>query len=568
MWFLSARQAHRNQLARYGSNGFRPSLESLEDRCLLSLGAGSLDPTFGSGGTVFTASTVVNLPGAVVVQPDGKIVLAGNNNVNQWALERFNSDGSVDKTFGTSGTGIVSSMLTSSTNGSNIYGLAIDATGDIVAVGNACVSANGNSDLVTAVARYKTDGSLDPAFGNGQGFVVTNVNPYSPKTSKNPGSFGAERATAVAIQADGKIVVGGTVSTTGLWGVYSTFDLLRYNADGTLDNSFGNQSPKNGINSTSPFGGNGDFASSLALQSDGSIVLAGQATNFVTIHNKSYSYTSMAVARYTTAGQLDSSFGTSGTVTLDPSGIQTSTASDALIQSNGAIVLYGSNGANLTLARLQSNGQLDTSFAKSGFAVSSIQPDFTRYRGLAQGANGDLLAAGNSNGSMAVAAFLPGGAVDTTFGTRGITTVSFSSSAITTGLAVQRDGKIVVAGTTSPSNNYVLARFLPANTQIGWMTAAPNPVSSGASLTVSNISDNAYLNTTIIQVSFYQDMNGNGALDSTDQFLGTGTLNSATGIWAFTFSTASLVKGTYTLFAQAGDGNLLYAPLFIQVAVQ
>jgi hypothetical protein len=85
-------------------------------------------------------------------------------------------------------------------------------------------------------------------------------------------------------------------------------------------------------------------------------------------------------------------------------------------------------------------------------------------------------------------------------------------------------------------------------------------------LTVSNISDNAYPATTITQVSFYQDTNGNGVLDSGDTLLGTGTLNTSTGVWTFIFSTTGL-HGIYTLLAQATDGNVFYAPVSIQVTV-
>jgi hypothetical protein len=185
------------------------------------------------------------------------------------------------------------------------------------------------------------------------------------------------------------------------------------------------------------------------------------------------------------------------------------------------------------------------------------------------------VAATTANSAFAVAAYLPGGVVDTSFGAGGIATVSISGGADSSGaLAIQPDGKIVLAGnvtTNSPPFNDIyttLARFVPSNTQIGWPTARPDPVSAGTNvtLTVSNISDNAYTSTTVTQVSFYQDTNGNGILDSTDLLLGTGTLNSSTGVWSFTFSTTGL-HGTYTLFAQAYDSSVFYAPVSIPVTV-
>src|SRR5262249_44610142 len=106
-----------------------------------------------------------------------------------------------------------------------------------------------------------------------------------------------------------------------------------------------------------------------------------------------------------------------------------------------------------------------------------------------------------------------------------------------------------------------------SNTQIGWPTASPNPVSAGTSMTlgVSNISDNGYPSTTITQVSFYQD-NGNGIIDNSDTLLGTGMLNTSTGVWTFTFSTTGL-HGPYTLCDQATEGSVLYDPVSIQVTV-
>jgi uncharacterized delta-60 repeat protein len=536
---------------------FHPQLEVLEDRCLLS--AGALDPTFGSGGSESLSNfgavrcLVVYPNTGMNPQTDGKIVVGGDigktDGSYQWALERFNTDGSVDKTFGTSGTGIVSSVLAGNGDGSEIFGLAIDSNRNLVAVGFATIPLKGQTnDQEIAVARNKGDGSLDPTFGSGTGFVLTNVIPNSKKSS------GTENAFAVAIDANGNIDVCARVtpSTTNA----PEFTLLRYNAHGTLDTSFGNQSPKNGISITAPFGGGGDNAFALALQPDGNILVSGSVGS-----------TSIAVARYlgagNLAGQLDTSFGSGGTVTLTPPGSQHSEATGIFVQSNSAIVLAisvqaGGTNADQTLMRLTSVGAVDLTFGNSGFA-SSTPGGGTR---VAQGANGDLLVTADStNGG--VAAYLPDGSPDTTFGTSGLATTQFFSQY----LAIQSDGKILIAGI--PSNTpYVLARLLPSNTQVGFTTATPNPVSAGTNvmLTVSNISDNAYPITTVTQVSFYQDTNGNGVLDSGDTLLGPGTLNTSTGVWTFIFSTTGL-HGTYTLFAQATDGSLLYDPVSIQVTV-
>jgi uncharacterized delta-60 repeat protein len=302
-------------------------------------------------------------------------------------------------------------------------------------------------------------------------------------------------------------------------------------------------------------------AGGLAVQADGKILLAGVAYG----SNSSL----MAVARYTAAGQLDASFGSNGTVALAPSGSSQASASAILVQSNAAIVLGGFcyNGTihELTLARLQSNGQLDTSFGSSGYVFNS---SLSQASGIAQGVNGDILVPTYANGQPknGVSAYHPTGALDTSFGAGGMTTDNFRAGAI----AVQGDGKIITMGLATIGGALVLslARYLPSNSQIGWPAASPNPVAAGTNvtLTVSNISDNAYPATTVTQVTFYQDTNGNGVLDSGDTLLGTGTLNTSTGVWSFTLSTTGL-HGTYTLFAQAYDGSVFYDPISIQVTV-
>jgi uncharacterized delta-60 repeat protein len=461
MLLLSARKTPRTPPARSARNPFRLRLEPLEDRCLLS-GGGALDPAFGSGGMV-SVSGVDSAP-AVVVQPDGKIVtdtyVAGGGSTKAGAvLKRFNPDGSVDTSFGTNGTTVPQS--------GTINGLAIGANSKIVAVSN-----YNNQEM--KVARYNADGSLDSTFGSG-GIVLTDVNPFV-----NRKNSGFETPSGVAIQGDGKIVVGGFIRVVN--NLDAQYTLIRYNADGTLDTSFGNQSPRNGITITPQFGGGGGLAYALALQSDGNILLAGDA-------GRGSGLTSMAVARYlgagTAAGQLDSSFGTGGTVTIAPSGSAFSSALGVLVQSsqNNAIVVSGYSNfgsqTELNLARLTNGGQLDTTFGGSGtgFALNSSMTTQGFVGGLviALHPNGDLLTAGTAvpTSNLAVAAYLPGGTPDTTFGTGGITTANFPGGSQGISIAIQpSDGKIVAAGTTGSGSALALARFLAPGTNSPLTAAA------------------------------------------------------------------------------------------------
>jgi uncharacterized delta-60 repeat protein len=545
MRFLSPPKARRNPPVSSGRNPCRPRLEALEGRCLLS--AGALDPTFGSGGLVTGPfSTGYYDYSAVVVQPDGKIVAGGSvanaAGPNEFALVRYNANGSLDTTFGTNG--VVETAINSF---GLIFGLALDGSGNIVAAGTAAPifqKKGTNSSQDFAVARYLPNGVLDATFGSG-GIVLTNMSADTARAGLPSTGF------AVAIQGS-QIYVAGAADNR------SDFALARYNANGTLDTTFG---PRHDGMVVTQFAGSNDQARALAIQSDGKIILAGFGFNSA--------LTTMTVVRYTPTGFLDTSFNGSGIVTgLAPVGSTSAYAEAVLVQSNGAIVIAGDSTPGMTLARLTSSGQLDKTFGSQGYAINI---KLAEAWALAQGANGDLLAAGPTpTGHFGVAAFLPGGAPDATFGTGGTTTADFSSGGyeFDSAMAIQADGKIVVAGsTTAGTGGILLARFLPPNMKIGAFTASPNPVpvGNGVTLTAANILD-SNPTSTITQVALYADSNGDGILEpGTDTLIGYATLTSP-GVWSLTF--VPMTTGTYTLFAQAEDNDgVLSDPIahFLQV---
>ena len=253
-------------------------LECLEERTLLN--AGPLDPSFGNGGIVQT-----NLPGAgdisivrAVRQTDNKIVAAGtigNSPDLNFALQRFNADGALDTTFGTAGS-VETPLLTYNSN--RLIGLALQADGKILEVGSAV------GDFI--VVRYNANGSVDASFGAGSGYVLTAFN------------GGVADAHAVAVQADGKIVVAGDAPVDA---THAAFALARYNADGSLDSSFGNVGEM-----VTTFGsGTRGIAYDLAIQTDGRIVAAGE----VEPAGGTVATLFSALARYNTDGSLDAGFG-------------------------------------------------------------------------------------------------------------------------------------------------------------------------------------------------------------------------------------------------------------------
>ena len=260
---------------------------------------GSLDTTFDGDGIVTTAFAGFAMAWAVAIQPDGRIVAAGGE--NQSYLARYNSDGSLDLTFGVGG------KVTGAPPSGWFTAVAIQADGRIVAAGRGDTS----DDFV--VSRYNTDGSPDVTFGTG-GTVVTDFG-------------GVDHLWGLAIQADGKIVAVGT-------GGNFHFALARYTSDGHLDPSFDGD----GMVIT-PFSEEGfDYAGKVVIQTDGKIVVAGDArlgpfTEF------DYSF---AVARYNTDGGLDPTFGTGGTVTTDFEGFRSDDLGQGVaLHADGRIVVAG-----------------------------------------------------------------------------------------------------------------------------------------------------------------------------------------------------------------------------------
>lgn len=288
---------------------------------------GSLDTSFGSGGRVTTdIGGGVDTGRSVVIQSDGFIVLGGHaRNVTDtdFAIARYDTNGTLDAAFGTGG------IVTTHLIGNNDLGhsLALQPDNRIVIAGRI---ANGSAQTYDfGLARYNTDGSLDLSFGTG-GWVATNLS-----------AAGDDSAQDVAIQADGMIIVAGYSYRGFTTGRYD-FALVRYNSDGSLDQSFGN----NGEVTTALSANADDFGQAVAVQDDGRIVVAGRQT--------SNTITDVAITRYNKDGSLDSSFGINGSVSVDFHG-RGDSGQDLLIQPDGRIVVagYTANGTAVGVALLR-----------------------------------------------------------------------------------------------------------------------------------------------------------------------------------------------------------------------
>jgi uncharacterized delta-60 repeat protein len=336
---------------------------------------GTLDTTFGRGGKVRTDFPgLAAVPSAVVIQPDGKIVVAGGafplfTFAGNFEVVRYNPNGSLDTSFGNGG--IVTTIFP---EGSYAFDVALQADGKIIAAGTVFVDFNpgesSNTDF--ALARYNPDGTPDATFGNG-GQVSTDF-------------LGLEDdAFSVLIQPDGKIVAIGSANDPA---TFYDFAAARYLSNGTIDTAFGVAGKVR-----TDFGDqNFDRARSAALQPDGKIVAAGFAIS------QNGGVQNFAVARYTSNGVLDTTFSGDGIRQID-FGNCCQGATKVLLQSDGKIITVGgSNGESseddFLLARLSPRGSLDVSFGVGGRVRTSFGDLNGGANGAALQSDGKIVAVG------------------------------------------------------------------------------------------------------------------------------------------------------------------------------
>jgi uncharacterized delta-60 repeat protein len=416
------------------------------------LSAGDLDPTFGRGGKVFTDLATFSTDGCrkVLIQPDGKLLAVGRSVRSgrmDFAVVRYTAGGHRDSGFGDGGV-----VLTPLGEEADALGVTLQPDGKIVVVGN-CGPRHGPQDI--ALVRYNADGTLNGRFGKG-GVVLTDLGgndyaaavtmqpdgrivvaghtgqPRSASQKDPPHDFillrynsrgspdcrfgkdgvvltdlcGEDDASAVALQPDGKIVVGGH---SGRPGTPHDFAVVRYNADGTLDD--GSPSDTTPSDRFGPDGrvftdfGGRDEIWSVMLQPDGKIVAGGFSWRDVTIDTLG-----IKLARYTADGRLDPSFGAGGMVSTDLPGEDE--AFDFALQPDGKVVaaatLYHVHNKlerrvpldedktlvihpperpsptyDVALVRYNADGTLDAQFGKSGVVFTDLEPDYEQNPGPA-----------------------------------------------------------------------------------------------------------------------------------------------------------------------------------------
>jgi uncharacterized delta-60 repeat protein len=399
---------------------------------------GTLDLSFGLDGIVYTDLGMWHDEAtAVATQSDGKIVVAGSKKTDlhrDFAVVRYNSDGSLDSTFGVDGI-----VVTDFSDNERPVGLAIQSDGKIVVAGN---GDNGDIYLV----RYEQDGSLDATFFGGAVKV---------------GSDWTHRAAGLLLQPDGRIVVAGSFTAEGPRGLPAEFLALRFRTNGTLDPSFGN-----GGRSTTDWTGEGGGAGAVAVQADGKIVLAGsQYPAFVDCQPYDPCDSALALVRYNIDGSIDPSFGIGGRATTGRTG-ETNSARGLAIQPDGKIVVVGGRDtrpvawSNFVAWRYNSDGSLDSSFGSSGEVVTDFGGE-DQARAVALQSDGRIIAGGRGGASdpsldplhgwdypagFAVARYEPNGILDRSFGIGGKVLIDVGKTSGAQALALQQNGNMVVAG--------------------------------------------------------------------------------------------------------------------------
>ncbi len=449
------------------------------------LPGGVPDSAFATGGQaiIHLAGSYGSLANVVAVQNDGKILVGGvvtfqgQPTGGQFgAIVRLTTTGSLDSSFGQGGVVVLPQAL-------SVDSIKLLKQGKILAQ-NVLLDADGTVDpaftpisltqgpfalqsdgkFVAAsgnqVFRYNADGTADTSFG-ADGVVQTTI----------PGNF---IASNVVITANGAIIVAGTEQnfTSDDNVPNAALALERFTASGAVDTRYG----FNGVSATPVFYGAAN-ASGAVIQPDGRVIVPGFDQFDVTQSPGSFGVSIPILARFTTNGRLDDTFGYHGTVE-SPNGI-TGTINAMVVENNGKIIVAGSEESPLpgveptdaALACYNLDGTLDTTFGVNGMSFLQIGNN-ANFTSLQITSDGNLIAGGYGQSAgvtvFALVRYKPNGRIDSTFGHNGrvLTTFGDRHGQVSNAMALQANGDIVAVGETLDATGNPLqiaaARYLPS----------------------------------------------------------------------------------------------------------
>lgn len=386
---------------------------------------GTLDATWatisplGAGKVITPIGNGDDFALATAVQPDGKVLLAGycvNGTSDDFCAVRYNSNGTLDLSW--NGTGMVVTPV--GNNADRAYAIALQSDGKVLLAG-AC--SNGVENDICAV-RYNANGTLDTSW-NGSGKVMT------------PGSS-SDHATAMVVQPDGKVLLGGTCYNSGI----AAFCAVRYNANGTLDTSWNGT----GKVTTAVSIGN-DIAEAMVLQPDGKVLLAGYCAVATSAD--------FCAVRYNPNGTLDSNWNGTGKV-ITAVGSSSDFASAMALQPDGKVLLAGRclNGTsnNFCAVRYNIDGTLDAGWSADGKVFTAVGGINDNGNALVVQPDGKILISGYcSNGTnfhFCAVRYHSNATLDQSWnGTGKVTTqIASSGDTLASAMVLQPDGKVLLAG--------------------------------------------------------------------------------------------------------------------------
>lgn len=476
-----------------------------------------LDNSFGSSGLVTTTfGPNLNYITSLELQTDGKILACGNyinGSSNYLVVSRFNTDGTLDNSFGTLGkvtTSISNNGITS------LFKIKLQIDGKIL-IGGTTGTTISTSDFI--LLRLNTDGSFDNSFGT-NGMTITDINNKS------------NVAYSIEVQADHKILLAGRTDTAS---EFSNVAVIRYNSNGTLDTSFGNLGVVNLNIGNSNSQASIDNASCIKLQSNGKILLGGSsdATSAV----EQYNFT---VIRLNTDGTLDNSFGNAGKIITNTGGkeeiISLNITTDDKIIAGGH--LFDNSSTKICLAKYNIDGDLDTTFGVNGIVITSINMNDTNYQTSLQ-SDGKILCIGSSNNNFLMVRYNSNGTLDNSFNTIGyVLTDFFGGMDVGYSLIIESDGSIVLGGGATnpiPSVTFALAKYKIENLSNNSFLIAkdfelyPNPTAT--KINIGNLK-----NDLITEINIF-DMQGKTVLKVKDNFNQINIENLNSGIYNLKINT-------------------------------
>ena len=401
---------------------------------------GDLDSGFGANGKVTTAFGNDDAVTALAFQTNNKTIAVGyaENATYDFAVARYNINGSLDPTFGTNGKVSIDFGSTFDIG----LAVAVQADNKILVTGYV-----GTFNSAFGVARLNADGSLDTTFGGGDGLVTTDL------TARNDDPFG------IAVLANGKIVVGGRTQGD----MTAVFCAVRYNSDGSLDPTFG----AGGITFSAVTLEVDDEARAFKLQPDGKLLIGGFADP------QAEGSDDAALFRFNADGSTDTAFGTNGRVVIQVSA-QADFILSLAVQSDGRILAAGgsvssSTGCDFMILRFDQNGTLDTTFGGGDGIVTIPFPssdDYDIATGIARQTDGKIVVGGTNNyNDFALARLNADGTLDNSFGTGGKVLTAIGTAADAQALAIRSNGRIVLGGRTQTGQggDFALAQYLPSS---------------------------------------------------------------------------------------------------------